>query len=116
MADTVAFSGIEEHHLVRFPYRLVAPKMAHEGASIREYEFRSGGELFGALTATTPLAIHVANLDGRRFEQGLSAEFRDIPILVFRAHTRPYRLQRGGYHFALYSGPVGVSVRTNVMG
>jgi hypothetical protein len=28
----------------------------------------------------------VANLDGERFEQGLSAEFRDIHILVFRAH------------------------------
>jgi hypothetical protein len=101
MANTVAFRSIEEDHLVRFPYRLVAAKMTHEGASIREYEFRSGRELFGALTATTPLAIHVANLDGRRFEQRLSAEFRDVRILVFRAHTRPYRLQRGGYYFAL---------------
>ena len=89
MANAVAFRSIEEDHLVRFPYRLVAPKMAHEGASIREYEFRSGRELFGALTATTPLAIHVANLDGRRLEQGLSAEFCDTPILVFRAHTPP---------------------------
>src|ERR1039457_3346669 len=110
MANTVAFGSIEEHHLVRFRYRLVAPKMAHEGASIRNDELRSSRILFGAQTATTSLAIHVANLDGWGLEQGLSAEFRDIPILFVRAHTPPCRLQRGGYHFALYSGPVCVSL------
>jgi len=111
MANTVAFGSIEEYHLVRFRYRLVAPKMAHVDASIREDEFGSCRILFGALTATTSLAIHVANLDGRRVEQGLSTKFRDTPILVLRAHTPPNQLQRGEYHFAFYSGPEGVSVR-----
>jgi hypothetical protein len=89
MADSVALGGIEEHHLVRFRYRLVAPKVAHIGASIREDKLRRRRILFGALAATTPQAVYVTNPDGRRLEQGLSVELRDIPIFVIRGHAPP---------------------------
>jgi hypothetical protein len=41
--------------------------------------------LLGALIATTPLAKDVANANGRRFEQGLSAEFRRALFLAIQS-------------------------------
>jgi len=61
--------------------------VSHKYTSVREYEFGSCRILFGALTARTPLAIHVANLDGRRFEQGLSAKLSDTPIFALQPHS-----------------------------
>jgi hypothetical protein len=60
MADAVAFTGIEEKHMVPFSYGLVMPKVAHIDAAIWKHQFSDNRIFFGTLLATT-LAAYVTN-------------------------------------------------------
>ena len=94
VADTIAFMGVEEDHLVRFSDGLIVAQVPDKDAAIWKHQLRGLSVLFLRMITVGSCAIDITDGDDGRVKKQVNVKLRCGDGLTFRTHTDASALPR----------------------